>query len=51
MCLMRAATSSRTEQWGRAMQDDIVDPVDVIVRSGVADRSRMARRKDANSWK
>lgn len=30
------------KQWGRAMQDDIVDAVDVLVGSGVADRSRMA---------
>lgn len=30
------------KQWGRAMQDDIVDAADFVVRSGVADRSRMA---------
>jgi dipeptidyl aminopeptidase/acylaminoacyl peptidase len=30
------------EQWGRAMQDDVVDAADFVVRSGVADRSRMA---------
>jgi dipeptidyl aminopeptidase/acylaminoacyl peptidase len=30
------------KQWGRAMQDDIVDAVEFVVRSGVADRSRMA---------
>ena len=30
------------EQWGRAMQDDIVDAAEFVVRSGVADRSRMA---------
>jgi dipeptidyl aminopeptidase/acylaminoacyl peptidase len=29
-------------QWGRAMQDDIVDAVEFVIRSGVADRSRMA---------
>jgi dipeptidyl aminopeptidase/acylaminoacyl peptidase len=30
------------KQWGRAMQDDIVDAVEFVVRSGVVDRSRMA---------
>ncbi len=30
------------KQWGRAMQDDITDAADFVVRSGVADRSRMA---------
>ena len=30
------------EQWGLAMQDDVVDAADFVVRSGVADRSRMA---------
>jgi dipeptidyl aminopeptidase/acylaminoacyl peptidase len=30
------------EQWGLAMQDDIVDAAEFVVRSGVADRSRMA---------
>jgi dipeptidyl aminopeptidase/acylaminoacyl peptidase len=30
------------KQWGRAMQDDIVDAVSWIVQSGIADRTRMA---------
>src|SRR5512133_1092033 len=30
------------EQWGLAMQNDVVDAAEYVVRSGVADRSRMA---------
>jgi dipeptidyl aminopeptidase/acylaminoacyl peptidase len=30
------------KQWGRAMQDDVVDAVEFVVRSGVADRRRVA---------
>ena len=30
------------KQWGLAMQDDVVDAAEFVVRSGVADRSRMA---------
>jgi len=30
------------KQWGRAMQYDVVDAADWAVRSGIADRSRMA---------
>jgi dipeptidyl aminopeptidase/acylaminoacyl peptidase len=30
------------KQWGRAMQDDVVDAVEFVVRSGTADRRRVA---------
>jgi dipeptidyl aminopeptidase/acylaminoacyl peptidase len=30
------------KQWGRAMQDDVVDAVEFVVRSGTADRGRVA---------
>jgi len=30
------------KQWGRAMQDDVVDAVEWLVRAGIADRRRMA---------
>jgi dipeptidyl aminopeptidase/acylaminoacyl peptidase len=33
---------SAFKQWGRAMQHDVVDAVESLVRSGVVDRSRMA---------
>ncbi len=38
----RAFRLAGRKQWGRAMQHDVEDAVDAVVRSGVAERSRMA---------